>query len=107
VQANDGIDQPAFNALLELKKTEKAWVKVCGSERISPPPYSAAAPFARKLIEVAPDRTLWGTDFPHPNLNHKADDAALVDLVPNFAVTPEAQKRLLVDNPMRLYDFTN
>lgn len=107
VQAKDGIDQPAFKALLELMKMENAWVKVCGSERISPPPYSAAAPFARKLIEAAPDRTLWGTDFPHPNLNHTADDAALVDLVPNFAYTAEEQRRLLVENPQRLYGFTN
>jgi predicted TIM-barrel fold metal-dependent hydrolase len=48
---------------------------------------------------------LWGTDFPHPNATHAADEADLVDLVPQFAATPLAQQRLLVDNPARLYGF--
>jgi predicted TIM-barrel fold metal-dependent hydrolase len=78
---------------------------VCGSERISMPPYAEAVPIARTLVEAAPERVLWGTDFPHPNATHEADEADLVDLVPQFAPDPLAQERLLVDNPARLYGF--
>ena len=91
--------------MLELAKRENCWIKVCGSERISLPPYAAAIPIARALLEAIPDRVMWGTDFPHPNLKHEADEAALVDLVLQFAVTAEAQHKLLVDNPARLYGF--
>ena len=62
-------------------------------------------PIARALVEASPDRVLWGTDFPHPNATHEADEADLVDLVPQFAPDALAQKRLLVDNPARLYGF--
>jgi 2-pyrone-4,6-dicarboxylate lactonase len=105
VDAAAGTQQPAFRALLELAKRENCWIKVCGAERISLPPYGAAVPIARALVEAIPDRVLWGTDFPHPNLKHEADEADLVDLVPQFAVTAEAQRKLLVDNPARLYGF--
>jgi 2-pyrone-4,6-dicarboxylate lactonase len=105
VDSAAGTQQPAFRALLELAKRENCWIKVCGSERISPPPYAAAIPIARAIVEAIPDRVLWGTDFPHPNLKHEADEADLVDLIPQFAVTAEAQRKLLVDNPARLYGF--
>jgi len=105
VPARDGVDQPPLRALLELARLPNCWVKVCGAERISMPPYAAAVPIARALIEVAPDRVLWGTDFPHPNATHAPDEADLVDLVPQFAPDAQAQKRLLVDNPARLYGF--
>jgi predicted TIM-barrel fold metal-dependent hydrolase len=105
VDSTAGLDQPAFRALLELARLEQCWIKVCGSERISKPPYSAAVPIARALIEASPTRILWGTDFPHPNLDHKANEALLVDLIPLFARTIENQQRLLVDNPARLYRF--
>ena len=59
----------------------------------------------RALVEAAPDRCLWGTDFPHPNPTHEADEADLVDLIPGFAPDPALQKKLLVGNPARLYDF--
>jgi 2-pyrone-4,6-dicarboxylate lactonase len=105
VDAAAGTQQPAFRALIELAKRENCWIKVCGAERISLPPYAAAVPIARALVEAIPDRVLWGTDFPHPNLKHEADEADLVDLVPQFAVTADAQRKLLVDNPARLYGF--
>jgi 2-pyrone-4,6-dicarboxylate lactonase len=105
VEAAAGTQQPAFRALLELAKRENCWIKVCGAERISLPPYAAAVPIAREIVETIPDRVLWGTDFPHPNLKHEADEADLVDLIPRFAVTAEAQRKLLVDNPARLYGF--
>jgi len=100
-----GVDQPPLRALIELSRLEKCWIKVCGSERISMPPYVAAVPIAHALVETAPDRVLWGTDFPHPNATHEADEADLVDLVPQFAPDALAQKSLLVDNPARLYGF--
>jgi 2-pyrone-4,6-dicarboxylate lactonase len=105
VESAKGVDQPAFRALLDLVALPQCWIKVSGSERISFPPYDAAIPFARALVEAAPDRCLWGTDFPHPNPTHEADEADLVDLVPKLAPDPVLQKKLLVDNPARLYDF--
>jgi predicted TIM-barrel fold metal-dependent hydrolase len=105
VPAAAGVDQPGLRALLELAKLPNCWIKVCGAERISMPPYAEAVPIAHAIVEAAPERVLWGTDFPHPNATHAADEADLVDLVPQFAATPLAQQRLLVDNPARLYDF--
>ncbi len=101
-----GVDQAPLRALLELAVLENCWIKVCGAERISMPPYAAAVPIARALLEAAPSRVLWGTDFPHPNATHAADEADLVDLVPQFATTPLAKHCLLVDNPARLYGFS-
>ena len=100
-----GVDQPPLRALIELSAHENCWIKVCGAERISMPPYAAAVPIARALVEAASTRVLWGTDFPHPNATHEADEADLVDLVPQFAPQALAQKHLLVDNPARLYGF--
>jgi len=105
VPAKDGVDQPPLRALLELARLDKAWIKVCGAERISMPPYDKAVPIAHALVQAAPERVLWGTDFPHPNATHEADEADLIDLVPQYATDALAQKRLLVDNPARLYGF--
>ena len=66
--------------------------------------YRDVVPFAKKLVETFPDRVLWGTDWPHPNLkDHMPDDGLLVDFIPQIATTPQLQKKLLVDNPTRLY----
>jgi predicted TIM-barrel fold metal-dependent hydrolase len=105
VSSAAGVDQPPLRALIELSAHENCWIKVCGAERISMPPYSAAVPIAHVLVAAAPTRVLWGTDFPHPNATHEADEADLVDLVPQYAAEALAQKRLLVDNPARLYGF--
>lgn len=105
VFAQDGLDQRGFQALLMLVRMEHGWVKVSGSERISLPPYDAAIPFARALFEAAPDRTVWGTDFPHPNSSHVFEDADLIDLIPQIAPDETSQRRLLIDNPSRLYGF--
>lgn len=101
----DGPDQPAVHALIELANLDNCWIKVTGSERISFPPYDDAIPIARRLVEAAPDRVLWGTDFPHPNATHEANEADLVDLIPKFAPGLVTQRKLLVDNPARLYGF--
>jgi 2-pyrone-4,6-dicarboxylate lactonase len=108
VKAGDGLQQPPFQALLELLRLESCWVKLCGAERISSagPPFHDALPFAQALIEAAPDRVLWGTDWPHPNIaRHMPNDGDLVDLVPRIAADPATRYKLLVDNPERLYGF--
>ena len=108
VKASDGLDQQPFKVLLEWMKNERFWVKVCGPERVSSlgPPFTDAVPFARKLIEAAPDRILWGTDWPHPNVGrHMPNDGDLLDLFAQMAPEPDLQKKILVDNPARLYGF--
>ena len=107
VPVRDGLDQPPFRILLDLLKRPNWWVKVSGAERISEtgPPFADAIPFAQRLIEAAPDRVLWGTDWPHPNVRWEPDEADLVDLLPSFGSGAELQ-RVLVDNPARLYGFS-
>lgn len=104
-----GIEQPAFQALLELVRRDNGWVKLAGSDRHTKagPPYHEALPFAQALAAVAPDRVIWGTDWPHPNNPWNPDDADLVDLIPLIAPDPVLQRKLLVDNPARLVGFTS
>ena len=108
VPTNGGIHQKPFQILLDFMRRDDFWVKVCGSERISQggPPFYDAIPYAQSLIEVAPDRILWGTDWPHPNISKfMPNDGDLVDLVPLFARDRTLQQKVLVDNPARLYGF--
>jgi predicted TIM-barrel fold metal-dependent hydrolase len=108
VKAADGLEQEPFKILLSSLKNENFWVKVCGAERVSSmgPPFTDAVPFARKLIEAAPDRILWGTDWPHPNVGkHMPNDGDLVDLFPLMAPETDLQYKILVANPARLYGF--
>jgi 2-pyrone-4,6-dicarboxylate lactonase len=109
------VDGPEFERFVRLMREHgNIWSKVSCPERLTvsgPPaidgerhPYRDVAPFARRLVEAFPDRVLWGTDWPHPNLkDHMPDDGLLVDFVPEIARTTELQRRLLVENPMRLY----
>jgi predicted TIM-barrel fold metal-dependent hydrolase len=105
VQAQHGLDQKPFRMLLELMKNELAWVKVSGPERVSAggKPFHDAMPFAAALVEAAPDRVLWGTDFPHPNVEVMPNDGELVDLFAKTFPDEGLRKRILVDNPARLY----
>ena len=108
VPTDSGIDQPAFKVLLDFMQRENWWVKVSGSERISKsgPPFYDAIPYAQSLIQTAPDRILWGTDFPHPNIKeHMPNDGHLVDLVSLFTNDESLRKKILVDNPARLYGW--
>lgn len=102
-----GVDHPQFQAFAQwLEEDARVWCKVSCPERLSlaGPPYDDVVPFQRAIVERFPDRVLWGTDWPHPNLKGQmADDGVLVDQIPKFAVTQELQRKLLVDNPMRLY----
>jgi len=106
--AVDGVAHPNFQALLDLlRRDEKCWVKVTGLERSSTTgaPFADAVPLAAALIEAAPDRVLWGTDWPHPNLKRMPNDADLVDVIPSYVSDADLQLKLLVDNPARLFGF--
>jgi len=106
VKAKGGLDQAPFKRLLELMRNPLAWVKVCGGERVSSAgrPFHDAVPFAAALIEAAPDRVLWGTDWPHPNITgDMPNDGALVDLFARFTGDQAVRRKVLVDNPTRLY----
>lgn len=99
---------PGFELFVKLMRHhENIWSKVSGAERLSrsgPPEYEDFVPFARRIVETFSDRVLWGTDWPHPNLKtHMPDDGQLVDLLPRIAPTQLLRKKLLVDNPHRLY----
>lgn len=108
LKAADGLDSPAMRALLSLADVGQAWVKVSGIDRIAAGrrPFAEGIPFVRALVEALPDRTLWGTDWPHPNVaGDMPDDGELVDTF--FEACPDAglRQRVLVDNPARLYGF--
>lgn len=102
------LDGPGFTLFTRfLAEHENVWSKVSGPERLSvsgPPAYDDFVPFARHVVQTFPDRVLWGTDWPHPNMkSHMPDDGALVEVIPRIAPTEDLQRRLLIDNPMRLY----
>jgi 2-pyrone-4,6-dicarboxylate lactonase len=90
-----------------MNENPNFWSKVSCPDRLTisgPPDYSDVVPFGRHIVESFPDRVLWGTDWPHPNLKtHMPDDGKLVDFIPKIARTAELQQKLLVDNPLRLY----
>jgi len=102
-----GADHPDFQRFIKLMEDNPLiWSKVTCPERlsVSGPPYADVIPFAQTIVAQFPDRVLWGTDWPHPNMkSHMPDDGALVDFIPKIAPTTEQQRKLLVDNPMRLY----
>ena len=102
-----GVDHPQFIRFLDfMEENENVWSKVSCPERVSVqgPPYDDVVPYAKAVVEQFPDRVLWGTDWPHPNMKtHMPDDGLLVDYIPRIAPTAELQQKLLVDNPTRLY----
>jgi 2-pyrone-4,6-dicarboxylate lactonase len=102
------VDGPEFGLFMQLlREHSNFWCKVSCPERLSqlgPPTYEDVVPFARQVVESFPERVLWGTDWPHPNLKtHMPDDGQLVDFLPKIATTAHLQQRLLVDNPLALY----
>ena len=102
-----GVEHPQFQRFLRfMDKNPGVWCKATCPERLTKagPPYDDVVPYAKTVVETFPDRVIWGTDWPHPNMkSHMPDDGALVDFIPRIAVTAELQQKLLVDNPMRLY----
>jgi 2-pyrone-4,6-dicarboxylate lactonase len=109
------VDGPEFELFVKMmREHSNIWSKVSCPERLSVSgpkalngeqnAYADVVPFAKRLVETFPDRVLWGTDWPHPNLkDHMPDDGLLVDYIPQIAPTLELQQKLLVDNPTRLY----
>jgi predicted TIM-barrel fold metal-dependent hydrolase len=117
-QAKLGVQQPGFADLLELVRSGKAYVKISGAYRVSTlaPEYADAAPLARALIAANPDRIVWGTDWPHPDSSSgrkpteispyfPIEDAVLFNQLPLWVPEAAIRKKILVDNPARLYGF--
>ena len=118
-EAAHGVEQPGFSELLALLRSGHAWVKISGAYRASrrAPDYPDAAPLARALIAANPDRVVWGTDWPHPDVTppggnptdvtplHQIDDGRLLNQLPVWAPDAATRKKILVDNPARLYGF--
>lgn len=105
--AESGVEHPGFRSLLRLLEGG-AWVKLSGYRSSAGPPYDDVAPIARALLQAAPDRCVWGTDWPHPSLHDPAevpDDGALLDALGRWAPDAETRRAVLVDNPARLYGF--
>jgi predicted TIM-barrel fold metal-dependent hydrolase len=116
VKPAESLKQPGFQLLLELMTLGHVWVKVSGADKICETlvhgyfglPFVEVAPFARAVIAAAPDRVIWGTDWPHSNNfipGHTPNDADLLDLLTLFAPEEATRKKILVDNPAALYGF--
>ncbi|HEY9281567.1 MAG TPA: amidohydrolase family protein [Eoetvoesiella sp.] len=110
VAADEGVDSPIFQALLTLKDHPNAWVKISGIDRVSSSgkrPFDDGRPLVGKLIETMPDRLLWGSDWPHPNVRgDMPDDGELVNVFTELCPDPALQERILVTNPQTLYRFS-
>ncbi len=105
-QAADGTETAGVRALRRLLDAGRTWVKLSGYRASAGPPYSDVAPLARALLAAAPERCVWGTDWPHPNMAADVpDDGELFDLLGAWAPDEAARRRVLVDNPAALYGF--
>jgi predicted TIM-barrel fold metal-dependent hydrolase len=105
--AEGGVEHPGFRALLRLLEGG-AWAKLCGYRSSSGPPYADVAPMARAILSAAPERSVWGTDWPHPSLGSPSevpDDGVLLDALGVWAPDEGTRRAVLVDNPARLYGF--
>jgi predicted TIM-barrel fold metal-dependent hydrolase len=119
LNAKAGLNQPGFDALLSLVRSGKVYVKLSAGYRVSEErDYTDLDPFAQALIAANPDRMLWGTDWPHPfppkgtvrnpdviEKAHPEDNVAAIQRVVRWAGTKDITRKILVDNPARLYDF--
>ena len=102
----DGLNHPAFEVLRRMFETGRAWMKLSGAYFFgSPPDYGPAGDVARAYIALAPERMVWGSDWPHPTEKDKPDDAVLFDLLGDWAPDEATRHRILVDNPANLYGF--
>jgi 2-pyrone-4,6-dicarboxylate lactonase len=111
-----GLGQPGFQLLLDLAKLKHVWIKISGADKICNTlvhsyfglPFVEVAPYARAVIAAAPERIIWGTDWPHSNNfapGHTPNDGDLVDLLAEFAPNERTRRQILVDNPAVLYGF--
>jgi D-galactarolactone isomerase len=101
-------EHPAFRCLLGLVDTGRVWIKLSGAYEVSkrgPPLYDDVGALAKALAKAAPERMLWATNWPHPSVQDKPDDAALLDILLDWAPDEATRRRILVDNPAKLYGF--
>jgi 2-pyrone-4,6-dicarboxylate lactonase len=116
VKPNEGLSQPGFQLLLELARLDHVWIKVSGADKICETlvhsyfglPFVEVIPYARAVIAAAPERVIWGTDWPHSNNfapGHTPNDGDLVDLLAEFAPDEAIRRRIMVDNPAALYGY--
>jgi predicted TIM-barrel fold metal-dependent hydrolase len=117
VRGKDGVDQPAFKLLLDMLKDDRYWVKLCSFDKISAVPkahvegslpFMDMVPFAQAVVAAAPDRVIWGSDWPHGNTftpGRTPNEGDLLDLLAEIAPDESLRKRILVDNPARLFGF--
>ena len=102
----NGLNDPAFAVLRRMIDRGNTWMKLSGAYTLSEPPdYPGSVPVARAYIAAAPERMVWGSDWPHPTEKDKPDDAALFDLLTEWAPDAATRQRILVDNPAMLYGF--
>ena len=109
ILSSEGIGSPAFQAVLRLLGRDNFFAKLIGPYFISdlPPAFPDIAPFSRAMIETAPDRVVWGTDWPHPSAREKMpNDGDLADLLFEWAPDENQRHKILVENPQRLYGFS-
>jgi predicted TIM-barrel fold metal-dependent hydrolase len=106
-----GASHPAFAVVAELMQKGKAWVKLSGAYQdteVGPPTYADTIPLAQAYVKAAPERLVWGSDWPHPSEQRKPtlpDDAVLFDLLAQWVPDEAVRNRILVDNPSKLYGF--
>ena len=104
-----GLNHPAFGVIRRLIDKGKTWVKLSSiyqDSRVGPPTYADQTEVARAYLKAAPERMVWGSDWPHPTeRDQKPDDAVLFDLITEWAPDERLRQRLLVDNPAALYGF--
>lgn len=100
-----GANDPAFAMIRRMLDRGRTWLKLSGAYMFGAPPYAEAGAIARAFVATAPERLVWGSDWPHPTEAHKPDDAALFDLLAGWARDEATRHRILVDNPAVLYGF--
>jgi D-galactarolactone isomerase len=103
-----GIDHPAFAVIRRLIDQGRAWVKLSGAyldTKVGHPAYADAGQVARAFVAAAPERMVWGSDWPHPTEQNKPDDAVLFDLLADWVPDAATRRRVLVSNPETLYGF--
>ena len=104
----EGIRHPAFKVIAELVQQDRAWVKLSGAymdTKLGPPAYADTSAVAKAYVNLAPERMVWGSDWPHPTEKVKPDDAVLFDLLLGWAPSEATRQRILVENPAKLYGF--
>jgi|ERR1043166_2909168 predicted TIM-barrel fold metal-dependent hydrolase len=108
VDCSKGVDAPGFQTLLRLLQRDHCWAKLIGPYRVSTqaPLFPDVTPFAHAMLKIAPDRLVWGTDWPHPNMKRMPNDGDLADMLLDWIPDESLRGRVLVDNPARLYGFT-